>query len=456
MKQRALLTVPFLALVLFACGGTARTQGEPTTSAGAGGVPSYGNAGGGTGGRIVSNGIAGEMDRSTRLGPGSWEMRGTVTVTGEVTYLKLDCPSVDFTLNITQFGAAAFRLTVGRDGQMDGTSEAYSSFKYAVSGAISLPSGSACHVNGLFAEDGFELLGQDLDGDLVADQITGTVMARANIAQGDVSATQDVQIELVGTPDVSKPALNVPETVNPLFPPTISASEPLSPEASLALLGMPKVPLTALRAHASSDPAPLNAVINFGTSTILPLSGSWTVDGTAHDLADHQLGPSGTLHTLADPGVFLQDGFESPLVGASESTGSSVVSGVGMIPAISGKQSLWMLPSSAVTFHLKRAASEKTVRLSMRSFASSGGGISTADIRAGVVGGTSVVSPTYAAPGPLVETGDTVWKQATPVTQITLPITDAGTDVLVNVATVSCYGFCAPPSALMVDDLILE
>ncbi len=430
-----------------ACGGSAVTSGDHNVGAGASGGE---GAMGGTGstGAGPNGGSAGKSGKSVQLSPGSWQMTGVVTQE-QVNPSVQPCDTATFTLNVSPNGSG-YSATIGQGGFIDGPTAEITNGNYVL-GGFYLPCGNQVTLSGL------TLQGSDTDGDGKADALTGTVVGMAYSGGGDAVASEAVQIAFTGVPDVSAPTVEPPaEPVSPLVGFLVSASEPLTAATSLALSGTTNVPLTAQRATSSSQGVSLDSVINWSTSVILPLSGQWAVQGTGQDLIGHALEPGGTLKTLADPGVFAQDGFEGVLIAAIESGTPAIVTGLGSVTAISGAHSLWIAPGDAVTFHLRRMAGEKTVLFSARAFSRYDASGVGADIRAGVVGGQQLAMSNGLPSNTVVDTGDATWKQATEVVPFILPVTEPGTDVLLRVSPFVCQGFCGPSSALMIDDLTLE
>ena len=378
-------------------------------------------------------------------------MKGAVTAIDPKDAQVFHCDSVAFTLSVVEI-VHGFEAIVGHDGEMDGSRVQLSNGSYEID-PLTVPTTCSGYI---VAREGFTLLGADSNGDGIADQISGTANAVASIAQGDVVFQVPVNIDLQGVPDASKPTLTVPSTFNPLFAPIFSASEPLAEDAALYLVAGNKLPLFPLPQTSSTNSDALAAVINFGIDAILPLSGTWQVQGSATDLAGHSLVNVGSVQSLADPGVSPQDGFEGPLVAAIEAQGVSVVSAVGNVSAITGTHSLWVLPGGSLTFHLGRAASEKTLTLSMRVFSHEQFASIFTAFRAGVVGGKQVVIPTLPPTGALVASGDPIWSMASQVVHVSLPLTESGSDVLFSLSASYCDGFCPPQAALMIDDLKLE
>jgi hypothetical protein len=469
MGLRASHALPLLtALLLIACGGSVRTVSDSTGGSGAGGAggeAAAGDAGGssgqgGAGGHFAGaagsagNGLAGVggvTGKPLQLDPGSWEMKGVVTAIDPKETQLLNCDSVAFTLSVLEI-VHGFEAIVGQDGEMDGARVALANGSYVID-PIAVP--TKCS-GSIVAMAGVTLLGADTNGDGAVDQISGTANAQASVTQGDQIFTVPVHVELVGAPDASKPTLKVPDTFNPLFAPTFSASEPLAEEASLYLVGGDKLPLAHVPQTSSTNADSLAAVINFWTDAILPLSGTWQVEGSATDLAGHPLVNVGSVQSLADPGLSPQDGFEGPLVAAIEAQGVSVVNAVGNVTAITGSHSLWVLPSGSLTFHLKRAAAEKSLSMSMRVFSHEEFASIFTYFRVGVVGGKQVVMPTLPPTGATMASGDATWSRVSQVIKLSVPLTESGSDVLFSLRSVFCGGLCPPEGALMIDDLKLE
>lgn len=426
-----------------ACGGSTTSAAGPNIGAG-GDVGASGA--GGTGAQAGVGATAG--NQGVKLAPGSWQMTAVVTET-QPNPSVMPCASLSFTLNVAQDGSG-YSATLGQNGFIDAPTADIRNNAYLL-GGFYLPCGNQLTLSGL------TLQGSDTDGDGVADQLSGFDTAMAYSGGGDLVASEAVQVTFTGTRDTSPPTLVTPvNPVDPLLPFVISASEPLTATASLGLVGTSNLPLTAQPATATAQGTPITASINWSTNVILPLAGQWQVQGTGQDLVGHALMALGTLTTLGDPGVFAQDGFEGALIAAIDSGSPTLVKGIGSVTAISGAQSLWLVPGDALTFHLKRASSEKTLRFSARAFGSYGPPSVTADIRAGVVGGQQIAMPSFAPSTMSIDTGDANWKEASEVLEFTVPLMDAGPDVLFYLSPTQCTGFCAPPSPLMVDDLTLE
>jgi hypothetical protein len=438
-----------------ACGGSAVTSGDHNVGAGAsggdsgvGGTDSTG-AQGGVGATAGVEATAGAGSKTVKLEPGSWQMTAVVTEL-QPNLGVMPCTPVAFTLNVAADGSD-YSATIGKDGFIDGPTAQLTNGSYVL-GGFSVPCTTQITVSGL------TLQGKDTNGDGKADTLAGTASGMAYSGGGDVVSDEAIQVAFTGVPDVTAPNLLPPtDPVSPLLGFIIPASEPLAPSASLALAGSTNLALTAQPAHGSSGSAPVAALINWSTNVLLPLSGQWQIQGTGQDLIGHPLAAFGALATFTDPGLFAQDGFEGPLTAVTESGAPAIVTGFGSVMAISGAHSLWIAPGDALTFHLRRAAAENSVRFSARTFGSGGTPGFGVDVRAGVVGGQqAAMIANYPTMSSTVDTGDTRWPVASEVESYTLLLADSGTDVLLRISPLPCNGFCAPPVALLVDDLVLE
>jgi hypothetical protein len=445
---RFALIMLIAACLSIACGGSAVTSGDHNVGAGASGGDSGSGGTDSTGAQGGVAAMAGAGGKTVRLEPGSWQMTAVVTEL-QPNLGVMPCTPVDFTLNVATDGSG-YSATIGKDGFIDGPTVQLTNGSYVL-GGFSVPCATQITVSGL------TLQGKDTNGDGKPDTLSGTASGMAYSGGGDVVSVESIQVAFTGVPDVTAPNLLPPaDPVSPLMGFVIPASEPLAPSASFALAGSTNLALSAQPAYGSSGSAPITSLINWSTNVLLPLSGQWQVQGAGQDLIGHPLAELGILTTFTDPGMFAQDGFEGPLTAAIESGTPAIVTGLGSVTAISGAHSLWIAPGDAVTFHLRRAAAENTVRFSARSFGRGGTPGFYADVRAGVIGGEQAAIASYPTVSGAVDTGDTTWPLATDVVLYTLPLNDAGTDVLLRVSPSLCTGFCPPSVALLIDDVVLE
>ncbi len=245
--------------------------------------------------------------------------------------------------------------------------------------------------------------------------------------------------------------------MNPLGGISAYTSEPLDTASALTLSGTSRV---ALHALAEAPPAPL-AVIRFGTSQILPFGGTWQLAGVARDLAGNPLRLDGSfrLGTAADPGVQAQDGFEAPLSGVSGS--AQLVAGRGSVSALSGAQSLWLEPNSPLTIHLQRSTGQKDLHFVGRAFSYQKKDVYNERIvKAGVVGGTQILTLTRTAPvgDPVSASGDEQLAWVSGVMKFDAVLGDPGTDVVLEISDEFCVESptCQQSPAWLIDDLALD
>jgi hypothetical protein len=219
----------------------------------------------------------------------------------------------------------------------------------------------------------------------------------------------------------------------------------------LSLAGSKAVPLSGSADHSWQT--------SLSTSEVLPFSGAWAVTGIAQDFAGLPLDLSGNFATLADPGIFAQDGFETApnvtLVGAAE-----VVDQGSGLPIPNGQHALLLPPGTSATFHLKRAtASTKSVSARLVDLGTANGSSTFTRFQSAVIGGTERIDEYPRSEETASPTSHATWTQATEPRTVQFVLKDAGEDVVVNIALPECGVdlFCgAPRGALLVDELKVE
>jgi hypothetical protein len=402
----------------------------------------------------------------------SWDVVLTVTSAGPSTPfgLPVSCPPVAFTMHLDPDGSERLKATLGRDGQVMVGSLVENGDSYGLGADmadIALPSPGGCGSQG-FSMTQLALRGTDANGDRIAEALSGSGAGSGLDVVGDQGYAFPFTFELSGTPDVTAPHLLVPaDVLNPLDVVSLPASEPLALASQLNLEGTTSVSLDAEASPQGIPGVSSAAVAGFTTSHILPFSGSWSIVGNAPDLAGLPLDPPAPVTTLADPGLFAEDGFEGAALAAATTGDVRVVTGVGALPALSGTQSLFAAPGASVTLHLARPAGTWTVRFAARALAPAPASSSASpqydsvpSVRAGVVGGTSRPYATSVAAGDAAATGDPTWVSAGPLGDVTIPIDEVGDDIVVRIAPRSsngCVGLCPPPApAWLIDDLRIE
>jgi hypothetical protein len=196
--------------------------------------------------------------------------------------------------------------------------------------------------------------------------------------------------------------------------------------------------------------------MQFETAQILPFSGAWDVTGSALDFANHALDLSvARLSTLADPGIFVADGFESNAAHTTAST-ATVIDARRGLPIPSGSYALLIEPGTSATFHLLRSAGQHQVTATVIELSKMDGASPYGAFDVGVIGGTERTALRWPSTQTLTPTSDATWPNAGPVTQASATLSDTGSDVVVRLSPSTCQGECAPSGALIVDDLKLE
>ncbi len=180
----------------------------------------------------------------------------------------------------------------------------------------------------------------DDDADGVADRLTGVGAGAIEQSWGDCYFSSAVHLTLLGKPDQTPPVLRLPGgPLNPLDGVSLVPSESLH-GAHLALTstdkGAPIVPLILEDTVASR--------IHFTTSQVLPFSSAWQVTGTGLDFVGHPLDLSAAhLSTIADPGYFAQDSFES-MPNVALAGNAALIDTSSGLPVPNGKQAFVAAP----------------------------------------------------------------------------------------------------------------
>lgn len=436
-----------------ATGGTLTTGG----SIGKGGTPGSGGTalgGSSTGGVVVWGGEAGAGGRPgdyVPLGKGSWNIDMELSVIAPST-AGISCKSASFTMHLEPDGAGLDVIS-GRDGSvLTGKLARFSQVtpSYRTNGALAFPSKGDCAVSSIGVTE-LDLRGWDEDFDGIADSLDGGGKASGMVIQGDLGVTFQLGFGLHGVPDTRAPTLNVPASIHPLDGVVLSANEPLALTSTATLTSAEgKVPLTGY-------PQDEGALGTFSTPVILPFGSTWSIDAVGSDLEGLAFAAAtAQVKVIADPGLFAQDGFETApkalLSGAAQ-----LVERIGNLPAIAGTQSLLVPPNSGATLHLARATGVSKLLLTVQSLASSSAAGGTLPVEVGVIGGSEHFRTVIVTSSSVqTMTGDATWAYAGGKQEVTLPISEPGTDVVIRFAPSSCAGFCPPPQAMLIDDLRVE
>lgn len=434
-------------------------KGGSTATGGSSGSGGATNAGGG----VVSDGEGGEGGEggaaaaSVPLGEGSWNTTLALTITKSVGTSSIKCTAAAFTLHLSPSGNDLKAIS-GADGSVlvgGLVGDTQSKHTYTVSQALAVPTRGNCDLSSINITE-LTLQASDADGDGTADGITGKGKANGMMILGDQGFTVELSFTLEGVPDATKPSLLLPSNPHPLDGVLLRTSEPVALTSSVRLTSTGTDGATQLL---SGNTASDGAFGNFSSAVILPFGSSWKLSATGGDLANlpFDVAALPPLAVLADPGVFAQDGFES--APALTLTGEAkIVASVGSVSATTGTKSLFVPPDSSASLHLARASGTSSVRFSVRPLTKdSGGTASNLFAEAGVIGGSMRVRPAQSLVNtPSTTTSDGLWKYVGPKQDVTLPLTESGTDVAIRIAMPVCRGICPTTQALLIDDLRVE
>jgi hypothetical protein len=425
-------------------GGAGSSAGVGAHPAGAGGTTA-GEGGG------ASTGDAGDVGSSqSPLWTHAWDVR--VKITPKNSQESPLCAQLAFTLAFPSTGPG-LQTIAARDGEswaLTLAPQADGSLIQIGSDGGYLPTRPSCGSVWSVKTSNLTLrvVGENLEG-------TASGVVTPEMLSDYAQPAQDVELSFSGTLDATAPALAVPvEALNPITRLSMSASEALA-SANVQLTGTsPPVALT-LSAAQQGD-----ALTQLFTEQVLPFSGSWQLSGSAADFAGHPLALGQTLTTLADPGIFAQDGFEGAL-NALLDAGATVSDDTATVKPITGSHSLQIQDSHQATLHLKRSAAQQNLVFSAVEFYVPNQQVPASGTQFGgyaaVVGGTHRSSLSWSF---TVNSAST--NQSNPTT-VTVPLTDPGSDVVVNLmapaSTTGPYGPDGPHYAvpsLLIDDLHLE
>jgi hypothetical protein len=298
--------------------------------------------------------------------------------------------------------------------------------------------------------------------------LTGTGSGTAVQITTDVGSTVDAQMALAGVPDTTPPKLvGDATTVDPFYPLTLKASEPLAPGVHPQLVdasgtGQP------LSASAGETTAAFlfslpGTLLRFGEAYHVTLAGITDFSGNLARTADDF-----AFTTTAAPPLVPEDGFESA-TGATLG-GAQILSGAGA-PTIAGAQSLYIPPlaspgaapsgwSPQLAVRLTLNPGDTVVRFSYE-LVSPSYPVRTVFMLASVGGQiTSPPAPTYATTPTTTATlgGSTATIGPLSTAQLPLPPNAAGEIVLeLVVPGVTCPTVPAPSRAgFIMDDLRAE
>lgn len=342
-------------------------------------------------------------------------------------------------------------------------------FTRLASGALSLDSelslpgtgGAFTCTFGRVAYDDMTLTTFDDDGDGVLDRVEGTATGAVGRI-GDVIAGNEFTAVIRGIRDLTPPRLTL---VGPsadrsvLGDFVVEASEPLRPGLDVTVVSS-----AGERVSLTPVPGEGESVVSFVApdDLLLPFGGSiqLEVEPAAEDLA----GNRGTLETpgfgtIADPGAFPQDGFESQS-SVTLSGNAEMVAGVGTVAAIAGVTSLLLEPGSSATLRVPVPdAGATSLTLQLRGL--------FPDVEDRDLGGEVVIVAPGAAEhvrasfpdaiGETVATTHADWAFAGAVALLSVPLPANTTGELIVVLRIlspeTCSGQSAPDAAVLIDSV---
>lgn len=431
-----------------ALGGTANA-GVGNDSSVNGGVANGGADafGGAAGAVVIGDGGEGGTAQAPSLA-GAWDL----TVTAKFTQFS-DPPPSPFVLSLFCDEIGNIASTLSKDGELsmftlgrlDGL---HPTITRPDSGARLTLVGRAPDT-ALVLLKGLALDGFDDDGDGLADRLEGSGEGSLEQSCGDCTYSKAVALKLIGVRDRTPPSLQVPPSLNPIDPLLIRPSEALR-TAALTLAGSNKLPIEA------STNNPMTS-ITYTANSVLPFSRSWKITGHGEDFAGLPLDLSKLqVTTVADPGVFAQDGFEANPKGTL-SGGAAWVDSSSGLPIPSGVGALFLPPGGSVTLHLLRTnglprLSAKVVNLSTAK--TERGNL---NFEAAVIGGRERFQKSSVLLAGTLATNHPTWTHASNPSAVSLDTFTNGTDIVVRLTAEACTGGpCPEPGALLVDDLEFE
>ena len=173
-----------------------------------------------------------------------------------------------------------------------------------------------------------------------------------------------------------------------------------------------------------------------------------------------------TLTTVDDPGLFVEDGFEST-PNAVLTTGAEILTNVGAVSAITGQRSLFIPPGASATLHLIKQSGASRLRFMARLLSRGGQGFGGSEpsrssaVEVGVLRGSTRNSAALVYDiDPESETGDSSWRFAGSNQDVSVDVPDEGSDVVVRFRPPHLCAphleLCQTDPALLIDDVRIE
>jgi hypothetical protein len=285
---------------------------------------------------------------------------------------------------------------------------------------------------------------------------------RAEVLFGDVAASYDIGVSMVGLRDAIGPALGGDQTgVDPLDALHLPLSEPLAATATarLTTTGAQVDLLTRKSSHATSFDKPAAVALRYATTYQVEVE-PW------RDLAQIPGRMLPTITSQAAPPLIPEDGFES----APPNLGGGTVAQAPAFPVLAGQKSVLIAPrnsffgSERFTVRLARQANDAVVRLTVRPISRYEATVSTFSVsmRVAVPGGAIVqatlppnetVATRFEPPAP----GQALFMGPSRTVEIALPPM-TGPEIVFDLATQfpqGC-GLFPPAAGYLIDDLRVE
>lgn len=407
------------------------------------------------------NGAVDETEPPTFHDASSWDTTLTFQFVGTKPEWS-SCSRASFTTHLDPSGTALDAI-LGRDGESTSarfvaTSDAADS--YALEETLYLANEwTDCSVYDIGIRS-LTLFGRDTDGDGQIDSIDGTGNAVGSVGTGAITNVS-LAVELHGALDNIAPSIIVPAAPRePLDALVLAATEPVTPTSEVTLVSSTEqYPLAG---------SPSGAFVRFSANTILPFGSAFQVRAQGMDLGGIAFDPSAsaTLTLVDDPGIFVEDGFESA-PNALLTTGAEVVTNVATVSAITGQRSLFIPPGASATLHLLKQPGASHLRFTARLLSRGGQGFGSTEpsrssaVEVGALGGSTRNSATLRYDiDPKSETGDSSWRFAGSNQDVSVDVPDEGSDVVVRFRPPHLCAphleLCQTDPALLIDDVRIE
>jgi hypothetical protein len=256
-------------------------------------------------------------------------------------------------------------------------------------------------------------------------------------------------VRWMGVQDATSPALLLAASLGGLLAVEFPSSEPLRAGASVLLQVTGKASSKTL-----TNKVDAGFVVGAASELVLPFGSSITLTTTGEDLGGLALPASAPLATIADFGVLVADGFESPsTLGIWPASKVEIMQSFGGSAAIAGKQMLHVPAGVHAMLRLQRSGAESALVARVQMYTACAAGPSALLLTAGVVWGQArtEVRPEIGAVTPIAEN---LFLGA--VQDVTIPLPDSGTDVVLAVQGENHVSFSCVHAGTLIDDVRLQ